>query len=816
MISNPQVASCQLTESEQQAIQRASARIAPSWPLDQMIAVNPWWELRGESFATNAAKLAALASIKCLMPKSYYASLWLEHIQPRHLHAAAQALAQTASIEDLLDHLATPEWQNHWHNLSDWLDSHRDRQHRMAWRDEITHQVSQFCAGFFQPGSPFNQDARADCGLYRDWLEVTRQDRGIEILMGEPKLSAQFKTLPDDHPTLMAEAFRELDVAPDALDDYLHALLLDLNGWASWVAYSRWQARLQGADSACLMHELLAIRLAWELALWRHFSATRPAEMNEVRDQWQRQWLRLPRLVQAHREAQQLTWVWQHAAELAYQESLHKQLLRAHAPVASTPVLQAVFCIDVRSEPMRRALEAQHPQIQTRGFAGFFGLPLGYQPQATALARPQLPGLLRPSLQVTEQVNTVANFCEQRQRRLNQAARWQAVNEAPPAAFSLVEAAGLRYAFKLVKDTFAPGPHKHPVNDLHHEGQWQLTRDGVALGDAEQAELACGILRAMGLTDNFAPVVMLVGHGSTSRNNPHAAGLDCGACGGQTGEVNVRVLASLLNKEGVRSALNTRGIDIAPSTRFVAALHNTTSDDIQCFDESPSAEVQAWLQAASDQARAQRAGALKLDAVASKPQALARAFRQRGRDWSQVRPEWGLANNACFIVAPRAYSRHLNLAGRSFLHDYDWQQDTDFSTLELIMTAPMVVTHWINMQYNASTTDNLKYGSGNKVLHNVVGGNLGVFEGNGGDLRIGLSRQSLHDGSQWMHQPLRLSVYLAAPREAIAAIVERHAAVADLINNDWLFLLQWQPEQRQIARFYQGVWRQIEVSEDAH
>jgi uncharacterized protein YbcC (UPF0753/DUF2309 family) len=104
------------------------------------------------------------------------------------------------------------------------------------------------------------------------------------------------------------------------------------------------------------------------------------------------------------------------------------------------------------------------------------------------------------------------------------------------------------------------------------------------------------------------------------------------------------------------------------------------------------------------------------------------------------------------------------------------------------------------------------YGSGNKVLHNVVGGHLGVFEGNGGDLRIGLPLQSVHDGERWVHEPLRLSVYLAAPKEAIAEIAQKHQVVQDLIDNDWLYLFRIDDEQTSIERFYKNQWHAIAVS----
>jgi hypothetical protein len=164
-----------------------------------------------------------------------------------------------------------------------------------------------------------------------------------------------------------------------------------------------------------------------------------------------------------------------------------------------------------------------------------------------------------------------------------------------------------------------------------------------------------------------------------------------------------------------------------------------------------------------------------------------------------VRPEWGLADCAAFIVAPRSRSQHLNLAGRSFLHDYVWQGDNGFGVLELIMTAPMVVTNWINLQYHASTVDNARYGSGDKVLHNVVGGNIGVFEGNGGDLRIGLPMQSLHDGQNFRHTPLRLSVFIQAPQAPIDNIIAKSATVRQLLDNGWLHLFRLGDDE--------GVWR---------
>ena len=105
----------------------------------------------------------------------------------------------------------------------------------------------------------------------------------------------------------------------------------------------------------------------------------------------------------------------------------------------------------------------------------------------------------------------------------------------------------------------------------------------------------------------------------------------------------------------------------------------------------------------------------------------------RSKDWSQTRPEWGLAGCSAFVVAPRSRTKDINLEGQSFLHSYNWEQDQNFGVLEAIMTAPMVVTSWINLQYYGSAVDNTHMGSGNKTLHNVTAG-IGVLEGYSGNL----------------------------------------------------------------------------------
>ena len=295
-------------------------------------------------------------------------------------------------------------------------------------------------------------------------------------------------------------------------------------------------------------------------------------------------------------------------------------------------------------------------------------------------------------------------------------------------------------------------------------------------------------------------------------STPHASGLHCGACGGYSGEVNARLLATLLNDKEVRMQLVSKGIEIPADTLFVAALHDTTTDRVTLYtDDHPSKshradldQAKTWLEAAGKVTRGERA--LRLPRARNE-----RSIRRRSRDWAETRPEWALAGCKAFIAAPRNRTSGRNLEGRAFLHDYDWKQDKGFGVLEQIMTAPVVVASWISLQYYGSTVAPEAFGGGNKLLHNVTGG-IGVIEGNGGLMRAGLPWQSIHDGERYVHEPLRLSVCIEAPREAMTEILRRHDGVRALFDNRWLHLFALDDAGRMAWR-YAGDLRWMPVSE---
>ncbi|MCB9630236.1 MAG: DUF2309 domain-containing protein [Sandaracinaceae bacterium] len=797
-----------------EVIDRVCARVAPAWPLDRLIAVNPYWGYVDRPIEEAAAQLSALSGTRLTMPREWYRTQLADStFAGRHLQRALEQSGSTLSLEQVMSALAEPSPAiGGYPTLVDVVDASRDLSHAMSFSEFVTRQVSQTCAAYVDEAQA-SWSLPRDGGLYRAFLTLLADDASPRLLMGQKGIARAVAALPADPHELVVHALDVLEIQPGERDDYLSALLLSVLGWASAFAFARWEARLHGSDDEDIVH-LLAARLAWELLLRTEVAdAAALRSWREARGVWRSR----PRAARAGSDAD---WVLQRALEIAYQEALVMDLGHSQTTASTaTPAAQLVFCIDVRSEVMRRSIEEGRPHLHTLGFAGFFGLPVSYRP-LSGPERMQLPGLLAPSLRIEDQGPGHSGAAAVARRDADRKGLAKQLGRGPLSMFSWVETMGLGTLAALVRDTFALGNggtdplRKHPHD--HALVPTLVGRDGLPLPVAQRAALAAGVLRGMSLTEGFARVVALFGHAATSDNNPQAAGLQCGACGGQSGEVNARALAGLLNDPAVRAALVGEGINIPESTWFVGGLHDTTTDTLELFDLAslPSTHagdietLERELRGASEKTRQQRSTRLGLG-HADRGELEAR-LAARSRDWSEVRPEWGLARNAAFIAAPRARTRGIDLDGRVFLHEYRADLDPGAAVLEQIMCAPMVVAHFINMQYYASTVDNLRYGSGNKVLHNVVGGSVGVFEGAGGDLRIGLALQSVSDGAEWVHVPQRLSVFLEASQDAIDGVITKHELVRNLVENEWLFLFAINPGGGPVHRRAAHGWERSE------
>ena len=295
--------------------------------------------------------------------------------------------------------------------------------------------------------------------------------------------------------------------------------------------------------------------------------------------------------------------------------------------------------------------------------------------------------------------------------------------------------------------------------------------------------------------------------------------MDCGACGGRHGDPNARTFAVMANNPLVRDELQQRGIQIPQDTWFLPAKHDTTSDKVAFYDvidipESHRDDFEKLNEICIKGGEQQALERCKKIPGAPKNMTAKEAFahvESRSFDWANSRPEWGLSGNASFIVGRRAMTKGLSLGGRCFMHSYDCLSDPEGVFLEKIMTAPLVVTEWINMQYYTSATDPWKYGSGSKVIHNVVGG-VGVMYGAQSDLATGLPLQTVNDGDAHFHEPMRLLILIEANKEIISEIIGKHEVLQKFFNNGWLNLVAVDSNSFDYHRYNKDMtWELIEL-----
>lgn len=599
--------------------------------------------------------------------------------------------------------------------------------------------------------------------------------------------------------------------------------------------------------------------------------------------------------------------VWLEAMEATYRHSMLSTLrLGAPVPRAKRPFAQLLFCIDVRSERVRRQLETIG-DYQTYGIAGFFGVPVSFIALGKGSEDHLCPVVVTPKNLVLE----VTTGAEKLDLDLYSSAEHllHDLKNSVLSPYFTVEAIGLLFGFDMVGKTLAPAAYHrwrdmieadrpstrlmvdkltreqadsvvraqqraiivqaiHQEFDLEREAitdaiirelretamgnrsgqtqfarefglsesaesqfiqtlrgdyrinrsyaQMQLERLGrIGFSLDEQTYFVAQALRSIGLTEQFSRFIILTGHGSQSDNNPYESALDCGACGGSHGIVSARVLAHMGNKPEVRRRLHTQGIDIPDDAWFLPAMHNTTSDEIRLHDLDllPASHLvylerlRNGLRSASRLAARERLQTLEPDLAPTHDAVkAARKALRNTVDWAQVRPEWGLARNAGFIIGRRHLTEASDLQGRTFLHSYDYRVDRKGRLLENILTGPLIVAQWINMEHYFSAVDNEHYGSGSKAYHNVAC-RVGVITGNLSDLRTGLPAQTvLYNGLPY-HDPMRLLALIEAPLAHARRAIENVPKVRSLIANGWVQCVILDPETGGLYRYVDGHWR---------
>lgn len=525
--------------------------------------------------------------------------------------------------------------------------------------------------------------------------------------------------------------------------------------------------------------------------------------------------------------------VWLNAYERNYREQLFAALAANHgrcAKRAGPPTAQVVFCMDDREEGMRRLLEEIDPTIETLGGAAHFGVFQNWRglddADATPLC-PVVPVVVKPAHEVREVPRPGTEVLASRHftrralrlrwkellhagtRRLllggpvivAAAAPWTA---AVLAAKSLVPAFAGRIAerWRVAFDRHVPTRLVMSAAADSPPATSEAPRAGFT--DIEQADRVLSFLRALGLTSNFAPLVVIMGHGSNSENNPHLAAYDCGACAGRHSGPNARLFAAMANRTEVRTLLSERGTQIPDATWFLGAEHNTCDDGVTWYDveDLPSASRPAYGNLEQDLAQASSEHAReRCRRFASAPDDIAPAHAQRHvldrrHDFSQVRPELGHATNASAIIGRRLVTRGAFFDRRVFLISYDPTLDAEGNVLERLLLANGPVGAGINLEYYFSTVSNERLGCGTKVVHNVSG-LFGVMEGTASDLRTGLPRQMIE-----VHEAMRLLVVVEQRTDVLTAIYSRQPALQELIGNGWILLAAKDPDSPAIDFFH--------------
>jgi len=694
--------------------------------------------------------------------------------------------------------------------------------------EELNLHIIKWCKLYLDESQAVWSMPNREEGFYLAWKAMIQYDPALNH-----NIRKQLKFLPEDAEHALSEALIELEIPKSKLQDYLEAHLLALPGWAGMML---WRSQ-QATQEEKLLLEYLAVRISLECALVKSYLPLPDPKVEEqvlieplllCWTQWGNMsisdWAKLSsteakaRLLLADRFDQFVrNRLWLEAWEKTYEVQLRemitsKQLISAQQ--TKSVMAQFAFCIDVRSEPFRRQLEKVGP-FETFGTAGFFGLPIETTELGSAHSHESLPVMFKPEYKVIE-ASSDADLKQYKQRETTASSlshTFKTMKHNMLSNLLLPEISGPWLSLQTLARSFVPQKAGYAMRKMRkkwlHKPSTKLSLDHlhtldselpVGFSEKEQVFYARQALKMMGLTDHFAPLVIICGHGSHSTNNPYSSALDCGACGGASSGFNARVLATLCNLPKVREVLETEGIVIPKETVFVAAEHITTLDELRFLyvpELSEAAQesfdcIQTKLSKVRDEANAERIVQLPtLDSHHKNPQAEVQRFAE---DWSEVRPEWGLARNATFIIGERKLTKECNLEGRAFLHNYQWKNDINGDILAKIIAGPAKVAQWINLQYYASTVAPHYYGSGNKTTQTITAG-IGVMQGNASDLLSGLPWQSVMQSDQEAyHDPLRLLVVIQAPRKHIERLLDRNPVFLQKVQHGWIRLASIDPE----------------------
>jgi uncharacterized protein len=514
-------------------------------------------------------------------------------------------------------------------------------------------------------------------------------------------------------------------------------------------------------------------------------------------------------------ELSEVLMLWQDAFEWSYFDEVLSGISAAAGKKKEDNAgksFQAMFCIDERECSIRRNLEKSDPACETFGTPGFFGVEFYFQPEGGHFFTKLAPAPVSPGYLIRE-----FDLRKKRKHELLYTRLAHTYFAGFLISLSLGFWAGLKIFLDLFRPKMSPAisdafAHMYDECELTIENEELSHRqDNLQIGFTveEMAQRVEGVLRSIGLVKDFAALVYVVGHGSSSANNPHHSAHDCGACSGKPGSVNARVFAHMANHAEVRALLATRGVVIGQTTQFVGALHDTAGDQIAFYDERVLSEEskalhlknKAAFECGLDLNAKERSRRFASISTKGSIRHVREEIRKRSLSMFEPRPELGHGTNSLCIVGGRYLTKGIFLDRRAFLNSYDYRSDPDGRLLTGIMRPVGPVCGGISLEYYFSSIDNHKLGAGTKVPHNVMG-LIGLANGSDGDLRPGLPLQMVE-----VHDPMRLLVIVEHFPAIVLKVIQSSPEVYEWYVNEWIHIIALDPETRQYHYFSEGEFR---------
>jgi uncharacterized protein len=503
--------------------------------------------------------------------------------------------------------------------------------------------------------------------------------------------------------------------------------------------------------------------------------------------------------------------IWQEAFEWTYYDEVLAGIfgVKKQDESAKSPSFQALFCIDDRSCSFRRYLELLDENCSTYGTPGFFNVEFYFQPDSGKFHTKVCPAPMTPKYLIKEDAG---------QKRILKEALFNQNSHSLFRGWFSSQILGFWSGLKLVSNILRPSSSAFEVSSFKHmDPHGKLTiefegkvENGLQIGFKidEMADRVEGLLKSIGLLENFSPIIYTIGHGASSINNTHYAGYDCGACSGRPGSVNARVIAHMGNDPRVRKILALRGIEIPEITQFIGGLHDTTKDEIFFYDTEILNESNAVFHRKNqklfakslDMNAMERSRRFATMGKSKSLDSIHKTVKKRAFSLFEPRPEYNHATNSLCIVSRKSTLKGLFLDRRAFLNSYDYQKDLEGLALSKILSAATPVCGGINLEYYFSKMDNEKLGAGTKLPHNVMG-LIGVANGADGDLRTGLPYQMVE-----IHDPIRLLMIVEHLPEIVMQVLLKSPATYEWIKNYWVHLVVLDPSSNEFLHYRDGTF----------